>query len=228
MPGGHGTFKPALPKLREKGLARVSITNEITTYLGNMMQGPLGAEGAQIRRCPVVECKITARKNSSYKGMYDAKMWDSDNNKYSLSATITESDFGTLPSSANAVVFNVADIGGTWKITVGDYVQGRLIGRYSDGTDTPPWLIIVNSYPKGLFPVKVTQTGGSNGNKTTAASYTYTVNDLNNDQLGTSIALAKSRPYGLVTAGSTYGLAFYDGSTLKLWDAGEYPGSGGC
>lgn len=74
------------------------------------------------------------------------------------------------------------------------------------------------------FPVKVTQTGGSNGTGTTAASYTYTVTTLGDIQLGTSIAQEKPRENGSVTAG-TKGIAYYDGTTLKLWDAGEKYGS---
>jgi len=87
---------------------------------------------------------------------------------------------------------------------------------------------VIQANASQVFAVTVTQTGGSNGSKTSAASYTYTVKTLDGTTIGTSVALAKTRPYGLVTAGSSYGLAFYDGTTLKLWDAGEYPGSGGC
>jgi hypothetical protein len=82
------------------------------------------------------------------------------------------------------------------------------------------------------FAVTVEKTGGSNGNATTAASWTYTVRNLAGDlTLGTVVALAHPRPKGLMTfqTGSTgYGLAFYDGATLKLWDAGEVPTKGVC
>lgn len=81
-----------------------------------------------------------------------------------------------------------------------------------------------------LFLVKVTKDGGSNGNKTTAATWTYTVKNLAGSTIGTTVALTRPRPYGTATyqAADSYGIAFYDGATLKLWDAGEIYGTGGC
>lgn len=85
--------------------------------------------------------------------------------------------------------------------------------------------------PAVMFPVKVEQTGGSDGNNTTAASYTYTVRSLTGATLGTGVAQVRPRPNGAVTvqAGSTgYGVAFYDGLNLRLWDAGEIPQTQVC
>lgn len=95
------------------------------------------------------------------------------------------------------------------------------------------WFVLPNCF----FPVKVQQTGGSNGSKTTTASYTYTARSLpwngtsGGVTLGTGLSLARPRPNGKVTvqSGSTgYGVGFYDGLTFKLWDAGEVPGTIGC
>lgn len=89
----------------------------------------------------------------------------------------------------------------------------------------------------GLFPVKVEKTGGTNGTNTTAASYTYTVRSIGwngtdgGTTLGTGVAVSRPRMNGAVTfqAGSTgYGVAFMDGSTLVLWDAGEKLNTAGC
>ncbi len=80
----------------------------------------------------------------------------------------------------------------------------------------------------GLFAVKVTKDGGSDGTVSTAATWTYTVVDLAGKQLGETVTVAHVRPKGKMTFGTSYGIAFYDGSTLILWDAGEYPGSGAC
>jgi formylglycine-generating enzyme required for sulfatase activity len=89
----------------------------------------------------------------------------------------------------------------------------------------------------GLFPVKVQQTGGSNGTNTTAATYTYTVRSIawngstGGSTLGTGVAVTRPRMNGAVTvqSGSTgYGVAFMDGSTLVLWDAGEKLNTAGC
>lgn len=83
----------------------------------------------------------------------------------------------------------------------------------------------------GLFPVKVQKDGGSDGSASTAASWTYTVRDLGGNTLGTTIAVVCPRPNGKMTyqsGSSGYGLAFYDGGTLKLWSAGETETTGAC
>jgi hypothetical protein len=75
-----------------------------------------------------------------------------------------------------------------------------------------------------MFPVKVEQTGGANGTSTTPASYTYTVRSLGAVVLGTGVVVSRPRDDGAVTVqsgSSGYGVAFYDGTALKLWDAGE-------
>jgi hypothetical protein len=80
--------------------------------------------------------------------------------------------------------------------------------------------------PGGVFPVKVQQTGGA----AYPPTFTYTVRTLQwngasgGEILGTSVSLARPRPDIAMIAqpGSTgYGIAFYDGTTLQLWDAGE-------
>jgi len=56
------------------------------------------------------------------------------------------------------------------------------------------------------------------------ATYTYTVNNLNNEELGTNVPVTRPRPNGAMKSyespGGGYGVAFYDGG-LVLWDAGE-------
>lgn len=84
-----------------------------------------------------------------------------------------------------------------------------------------------------LFAVKVTQTAGSAGSKTTQCSFTYTVKDLAGTTLGTGMSPLKRRPsVGKMTAGAadTIGLAYYDtdGTTLKLYDANEVNSVGAC
>lgn len=95
------------------------------------------------------------------------------------------------------------------------------------------WFVL----PGYTFPVKVQQTGGGNGTSITKATYTYTVRSLpwngtsGGATLGTVVSQSKPRPNGSMVpqSGSTgYGLAFYDGTTLKLWDAGEVPATESC
>lgn len=84
--------------------------------------------------------------------------------------------------------------------------------------------------PRTTFPVKVTKTGGSDGTASTAATWVYTVKDLAGNTLGTSLSPAKGRPNGKMAyaPNDSYGVAFYDGATLKLWDVNEIPTTGGC
>jgi hypothetical protein len=80
--------------------------------------------------------------------------------------------------------------------------------------------------PGGMFPVKVEKTGGD----AYPPTFTYTVRTLpwngtsGGETLGTNVALARPRPNIAMIAqtGSVgYGVAFYDGLALRLWDAGE-------
>lgn len=85
-----------------------------------------------------------------------------------------------------------------------------------------------------LFPVLVQQDGGAQGALGVAATYTYTVKSLDGQTtLGTTIKLARPRPFGQVQSQTTnpaYGLAFAIGpassggpNQVVLWDAGEIP-----
>jgi hypothetical protein len=108
---------------------------------------------------------------------------------------------------------------------------------YSISPPVAHWFFI--SELRGVFPVRVQQTGGSQGDLTNPASYTYTVRSLSGATLGTNIGLRASpwtRPDGTVTvqSGSNgLGLAIWvpngtNDATLVLMDAGEVPGTGGC
>lgn len=85
----------------------------------------------------------------------------------------------------------------------------------------------VGGAAQGVFPIRCIVDGGSNGDATTTASYTYTVTDINGTAIGSNVALARTRTAGLITAYTVsygFGMGFYDGEgTFKLWDAGERP-----
>jgi len=80
-----------------------------------------------------------------------------------------------------------------------------------------------------LFPVIIAKDGGSDGGSSTRATWTYTVDNIDGDELATAVAVAKPRPlgplhYGDEIASPAYGTAFYNSAgTLLLWDAGEVP-----
>lgn len=79
------------------------------------------------------------------------------------------------------------------------------------------------------FRVKLAKSGGANGTKTTPATYTYVVRDLNDNVLGgtdaTPVSPEWARPNGTMSE-ATMGLAYYatDGS-VKVAVAFETPGT---
>lgn len=107
-------------------------------------------------------------------------------------------------------------------LETGQRVEATFAGL--DGSSNP---LYVCAAAMGMFPVTLTQTGGSNGNKTTAASWTYTAASLSGETLGTSLSPQWPRPNGTMTA-ATAGLAYYDSGSVVLAIAFEQPGSGGC
>jgi hypothetical protein len=104
-----------------------------------------------------------------------------------------------------------------------------IFGWRKGATKSSKPIIELDHFFAGVFQVACTQTGGSDGSATTAASYTYTVKTQDGvTTLGTGVAVTGPRPKGLTNVG-TVGIAYYDSSgALKLWSAGETPTSGTC
>ena len=123
---------------------------------------------------------------------------------------------------------NAREVSGREDIRTGAYVF--LIDENA-GDGVQVFWFIAPTTPDATFAVKVEVLAGSQGTNTTPATYTYIVRSLAGATLGTGIAQSRPRPNGRVTfqAGAGgYGVAFYDGTTLRLWDAGEIPITGGC
>ena len=81
-----------------------------------------------------------------------------------------------------------------------------------------------------FFRVDLTQTGGSNGTKTTAASWTYTAKKQGDSTvtLGTVLAPERTRENGTRTA-ATKGSGYYNNAgDFVLAEAWESHGTGGC
>lgn len=138
----------------------------------------------------------------------------------------------------------------SWLRRVDNATKHGLLGTWSGtGVTRPPFgkpmamparqrKATAASPARGLFVVKVEMTGGTNGSATTAPSYTYRVRSVTWTGTGTpdpiiaeAVAVVGPREVGriVVPSGSiTYGLAFYESGTLKLWDAGERYSAGGC
>lgn len=111
-----------------------------------------------------------------------------------------------------------------WEI---EAVQAYRIG-IPVGVDTTSGKTIIALLPRGLFPVKLTVAGGANGTGAAPATYTYDVKTLAGDLLASAVSLARPRMGGECNSTNGYGMAFYDGATLKLWDAGETPSITAC
>jgi hypothetical protein len=81
-----------------------------------------------------------------------------------------------------------------------------------------------------LFAVVLVQSGGSNGTASAAPTYTYKINDINDEvELeGTPQAPELGRPNGAVTA-ATRGMAYYDvDGDITLFYAHELPSTTTC
>lgn len=112
-----------------------------------------------------------------------------------------------------------------------DFGSARII--YKESSTGTKWAIVhLGVQPRAMFPVKVEQTGGSAGDKTTQCSFTYDVKDVSGYVLGEDLTPRKARPaVGKLAApaADSYGTGFYaaDGS-FQLFDANETLAPSGC
>lgn len=83
--------------------------------------------------------------------------------------------------------------------------------------------------PWETFAVDLSQTGGSAGDASSEASFTYTVNDLDGNELGTSVSPEHARPSLGALVAATKGMAYYTaGAELKLLWTDEQPDMAEC
>ncbi len=76
----------------------------------------------------------------------------------------------------------------------------------------------------GFFPVRVTKTGGVTGSKTVQCSWTYTVESLSGQELGTVMTPLRRRPAkGAISnpAADTIAIGCYVNGEFQLYDANE-------
>lgn len=133
---------------------------------------------------------------------------------------------GSMSSAAGVLVLNTAETGTSGHCIPADtYHVGKIVGGNTSG-------LIVAIDGDDTFLVQITKDGGSQGNSSTAASWTYTVkNKTGTVTLGTGVALYRARAVGVTNyaADNSYGLATYISGTLTLLDAyKEYRGKAEC
>ena len=81
---------------------------------------------------------------------------------------------------------------------------------------------LLPQYPTSVFPVIVSVDGGVAGDESTDCSFTYEVDDINENKLGDSLTPQKPRaPLTTYLPGTLYGWAFWLNGTLILLDALE-------
>jgi hypothetical protein len=156
---------------------------------------------------------------SSQQGRYNARTMQQGKvvANAAASGAVTASDFGTA---------NTADDSILWEVDPADgYVFAQRIGF--DSASRKGIFLIPRT---GTFPVKIAKDGGAQGTQTAAATWTYTVKTLAGDTIKATVPLTRPRPVGTATvqADDSYGLAFYAGGDIKLWDAGEIYGAAPC
>jgi hypothetical protein len=110
----------------------------------------------------------------------------------------------------------------------GGYGSARILYKESGTGVKLAYVELTPAAPGVHFYVALTQTGGSNGTDTTAATWTYTAVSVTGAPCGT--AMAPDRPRGFGTfAAATKGVGYYDNSgDFKLADAYETPGTEEC
>lgn len=176
-----------------------------------------------------VPLKLTSTV-SSQGGRYKAHTY-SGGAKNNASGNLAATDIGTASASENAMVWNLCEIArGTHHISLSDPAQYIVMATPTGTTDTTSGFPIyeINVPPQPLIPVTLTQTGGSNGTQTAAATWSYTATSLTGDSLGTSLSPAEPRPFGTMTA-ATVGFGHYSTSgTFVLDFCFEKPGSTHC
>jgi hypothetical protein len=180
----------------------------------------------------VIAAKLTSAVSGRI-GWYNAK---SAQGKAKSDATGDLAETDITPSwatSEDLLIEYVPDIGAA-VASIDDFtdltkviVQGLVVG--ADTATGKRIVLVAGGSPTGiLFAVTLTQTGGSDGTTSTAATWTYTVTSLGGTSLGTSKSPEWPRPYGKMTA-ATKGLAYIDtDGAVVLSVAFEKPGSGSC
>jgi hypothetical protein len=119
---------------------------------------------------------------------------------------------------------SAAEINGKEGIANGTKVQMWHAGAASG---SPRYLFVVGGGADGLFPVLVTKTGGSAGDRDNQCSFIYTVKDLDNNVLVTGAAPVWARPAKGKMIEATRGLAYVKGDFV-LFQVDEVPDLGQC
>ncbi len=131
----------------------------------------------------------------------------------------------------NALVVNMAEAGIGHQLPLESVQCGIFAGMTAESPARA--IVLVHNTGPVLQPVQVMKDGGTDGNQTAAATWTYTIFSLDGSlTFASQTPLTRPRPAGSSippSANPAYGLAFVDASgTWRLWDAGEIPATTPC
>lgn len=203
---------------RSEGLLpTTNVTNEIVRVLKTLLpeySGGQSSPGATFRGPWIVSIGDPI---DDANGMYNGKMFPPE----VLGGTddgLTTDAIGTTPTDNNCIVWDLDEIADA------DLQTGVLIAENTDGL---PVLVVKRSVGS-TFVVNLEQTGGANGDQTTAPTWTYTVTNLLGRELGTVVSPQRPRTAGLFTA-ATKGYGYYDEDhAFQLAEAWETPDTWAC
>jgi hypothetical protein len=184
---------------------------------------PTGGRGAQGMPPDKLWYKVQTNEGA---GAYTLRKqeWNASTHKFQNVTNTNDPEYGFYVTGY--------DCQGNTDGQVGDLVAGwKLV---VDGA----WVTLIDlagAATKSFFAVRVLKTGGAAGNKTTQCAFVYTVKDLDGNVMNkkrdgsgdpaTGMTPDKPRPsVGKMVAppdDTYYGLAFWHGEDLTLWDAGE-------
>jgi len=138
---------------------------------------------------------------------------------YSARAAVAGDDFHVdLAGEGGAGMMHYRTGVGAVVLSDNPPVDAAMRWRYIAVVDCD-WSWLVTPHTRGTFPVKVSDASGS------SPDFSYTVEDLEGNELGTGVPVEQEKHLAVwfQAADDTYGLACYDGGSLKLLIAfGEF------
>lgn len=153
-----------------------------------------------------------------------------DNADGTYEGELQQNASGTFSNAATrTITFDSGNSGYLYELNGRAGVPINTIVQVIRGSDTNGGIIWYFIAPQAnLFPVDLTQTGGSAGNATTTCTFTYTVK-VGTVTLGTSKSPTFARPAKGKMVAATKGTAYYDTSAaLVLYQVDEVPDVQAC
>jgi hypothetical protein len=205
----------ATAQRRGTGIARTDVG--VTKRVGD--PGPKG------RRVSVELMDKVAGQAGRYNGRFRS-------GKLKLDATgnLVAGDVGDRSAADDCIVWLMPDIrlGVHSQIITGTarpVLRGDLSGSIDEASGKP--IVVVSTGDTDLWLVDLVQTGGSAGNATTAATFTYTAKRRGTD-VATAVPVVMQRPKGKTIAAQLGLLIVADDGAKKIVWCDETPDTGGC